>query len=110
AGAELDRQGNRTLLRELIAVQAQREPRVSARRQVAAGLVDVERSALEEHVRGFGELSGGREHLGQGEVEICVLSLELGWDRVGPEPGRHSTFAADRAQRRKLRLAVEPVA
>src|SRR5207248_4593368 len=42
AGAELDRERNRSLLGELVPVEAQSEPRGPARLEVAASLVDVE--------------------------------------------------------------------
>ncbi|MFN7143608.1 MAG: efflux RND transporter permease subunit, partial [Myxococcota bacterium] len=48
--AELDGERDRTRLGELVAVQPEREPRVPARLEVAAGLRGVERSALQEHV------------------------------------------------------------
>src|SRR5206468_2342039 len=72
ACAELDRERDRTLLRELVAVEAQCEPGVLARPQVAPGLRRVERAALEEDVGGVGELRGVGQYLGQREVEIRV--------------------------------------
>ena len=98
------------LSRELVAVEAQREPGVAARLEVAARLRRVERAALEEDVRRLGEPRRFRQHLGEREVEVGVGVVELGRDRVGAEPGRDAAGGADRAERRELRVAVEPVA
>ena len=83
-GAELDGERDRARLRELVAVQPQREPRVAARRQVAARLLGVEGSALEEDVRRFREPSRLREHLREEEVDVRVGVRELGRDGCAP--------------------------
>ena len=110
--AQLDRERDRTRLRELVAVQAQREPRVAAGRQVAACLRRVERPALEEDVRGLRELSRLRQHLVDEELDVRLGAgvRELGRDRVRAEPGRDAARVHDRAQLRELRVVVEPVA
>ena len=55
AGAELDREWHGAELGELIAVQSQRQPGGATGLQVAPRLVDVERAALDEDVRGRGD-------------------------------------------------------
>ena len=108
--AELDREPDRARLRELVAVQAQREPRVAARLEVAPGLADVERAALEEDVGGLGERRRLGQHLGEQEVEVGVAVVELGRHGVRAEPGRDAAGGADGAKLRELRVAVEAVA
>ena len=109
--AELDRERDRALLGELVAVQAQREPGVAARLEVAARLRRVERAALEEDVGGLGDLRRLGQHLGEREVEVRVgVAVELRRHRVRAEPRRHAAGVADRAERRELGVAVEPVA
>ena len=109
--AELDRERDRTLLGELVAVEPQREAGVAARLEVAARLGRVERAALEEDVGGLGERRRLGKHLGEGEVEVRVgVAVELRRHRVRPEPRRDAAGGPDRAQRRELGVAVEPVA
>jgi hypothetical protein len=108
---ELDRERDRALLGELVAVQAEREPGCAARLEVAARLPLVERAALQENVRRLGDAHSLGQHVAQDEVEIGVaVSVELGRHRVRAEPRRGTARVADRPQRGKLRLAVEPVA
>ena len=94
ARAELDRERDRALLGELVAVQAQREAGVAARLEVAARLRGVERAALEEDVRRLGELRRLRQHLGEREVEVRVGVVELGRHGVRAEPRRDAARAA----------------
>jgi hypothetical protein len=69
ARAEVDRERDRALLGELVAVQPQREACASARLEVPARLVAIERAALEKDVRRLGEPGRLRENLGECEVE-----------------------------------------
>ena len=110
ARAELDRQRHRASLGELVGVQAQREARVAAGLEVTPGLRRLEGAFLDEDVRRRGEPRGFREHLGQDEVEIRVGVAKLRRHRVRAEPRRDTALRRDRAQRRELGLAVEPVA
>ena len=109
--AELDGEGDRARLGELVAVQPQREPCVAAGSQVAAGLLGVEGAALEEDVGGLGELRRLREHLPEEEVEVRVGAgvRELGRDSVRAEPRRDATGIPNDAKLRELGVAVEPV-
>ena len=95
---ELDRERDRTGFRELVAVQAQCEPRIRAGIEVATRLLGVERAALDEHVGGFGDPRRVREHLSQRELEIRVGVGELRWDGVSAEPRRYAPGRTDRPQ------------
>ena len=110
ARRELDRERDRALFAELVAVQAQREARRAARLEIAPCLGSVERSSFEEHVRSLGELRRARQHLRQREVEIAVcVALELGRHCVRAEPRRDAAGGSHGTQRRELRVPVEPV-
>ena len=98
AGAELDRERNRTALRELVAVQPQRQSAAATRLEVAPRLLGVEGAALQEHVGGVGELCGVRKHLGERELEIRVGVHELRRHSVSTEPRRCASGGADRTQ------------
>ncbi len=100
--AELDGERDRAALRELVAVQAQREPRVAARGQVAACLRGVERATLEEDVRRVRKLRRLRQHLGQARSRDTRRVSRLGRHRVRAEPGRRAARSAHSAQRREL--------
>ena len=108
--AELDGERDRTRFGELIPMQSQGEPGVSARLQVAPRLRRVERTALEEDVRRLGNPHDLRQHLGEGEVEVLVRAGELRRHRVSPEPGRDTAGRLDSSQGGDLGLEVEPVA
>ena len=110
ARPQLDREPDRALLRELVAVKTQRETRGTTRLEIPPCLRRVERAALEEHVGGLRELGSLREHIAQREVEIRVGVVELGRDGVGAQPRRDAARRADCTQRRELRLDVEAVA
>ena len=86
------------------------EARGPADLEVPPRLRGIERTALEEHVGRLGYLCGLRQHLGNGEVEVGVGVRELRRHSVGAQPGRDAACVADRAERRELRLAIEPVA
>ena len=88
AGAELDRERNGACLGELVAVEAQREPRVAAGDEIAARLLGVEGAALQEDVGRLGERRRFGQHLGEREVEIRVGVVELRRDGVRAQPGR----------------------
>ena len=88
ARAELDRERDRSLLGELVAVEPEREAGVAAGGQIAARLCGVEGAALEEDVRRLGDARRLGEHLGEREVEVGVRVVELGRHGVGAEPGR----------------------
>ena len=98
SGAELDRQRNCTLLRELVAVQAQRQPGFGASGEIAPRLVGVERATLEEDVRGLRDLRRRREHLREGEVEVRVCVPELRRHGMGTKPRRDTVGRFDRTQ------------
>ena len=109
--AELDRERDRPLLGELVAVQAEREPGVTARLEVAARLRSVEGAALEEHVGRLGDLRSLREYLGESEVQIGIrVAVELRRNGMGAEPRRDPVRAADGPQRGELAVAIESVA
>ena len=109
--AELDRERDRAGLGELVAVQAQDETGGAAGLEVAPRLGGVEGAALEEDVGRLGQERGLGQHLREHEVEVGVaVAVELGRHGVGAEEGRDPARGPDRAQRRELGLAVEPVA
>ena len=108
--ADLDRERNRAELRELVPVQAQCKPCLSARLEIAARLPDVERAALDEDVCGFGDLRRRRQDLGEQKVEVRVGVVELRRHRVRAQEGRDPSFLPDHLQRGDLGLAIEPVA
>src|ERR1700722_6604220 len=109
ARAQLLREWDRAALRELVAVQAQLEPRLAASTEKPLGLGGVEGTPLEEDVRGPRESRGFGQHLGEREVEIRVGVRELRWHRMRAEPGRDPTRRGDRSERRELGVAVEAV-
>ena len=96
--AELDRERNRTLLRELVAVQAQRQTRFGASGEIAPRLVGVERATLEEDVRGLRDFRRRGEHLREGEVEVRVCVAELRRHGMRTEPRRDTAGGFDRTQ------------
>ena len=108
--AELDRERNRTRLRELVTMEPQLEAVRAARLEIATSLRSVERASLEEDVCGLGELRRLREDVGQDEIEIGVCVRVPGRCGMRTEPRRDPTRRSDRAQRRQLGLAVEAVA
>ena len=110
AGAELERQRDGAGLRELIAVEAQGETGVAARRQIPPRLGRVERAPLEEDVGRIGDARRLRQHLAEREVEVLVRGAELGGNGVGAEPRRDAPRRADGPERRELRVPIEPVA
>ena len=63
ARAELDRERDRSELGELIAVQAQREARVSACFEIPPSLVHSKRAALDEYVCSLGNRCRFGQHL-----------------------------------------------
>src|SRR5207248_10195230 len=69
ARRELDRERDGAGLRELVAVEPEREAGVAAGGQVPARLLGVERVPLEEDVGGLRELRRLGEHLRKREVE-----------------------------------------
>src|SRR5918995_2981531 len=116
AGAELEGQRDRTPLGELVRMQAEREPVLPARLEVASRLRHLERTTLQEDVGGSGQGRCFRQHFLDHELHVLSRALELGRDRMGPEEGRIHVHGAamsrvvDRTQRFHFRLAVEPVA
>ena len=70
--AELDRERDRTGLRELVAVESERQACCGAGLEVAACLGGIEGPALEEDVGRFGDRRGLGQHLGEREVEVGV--------------------------------------
>ena len=98
ARCELDRQPDRTLLGELVAVDAHCEARRRTGVEVAPRLRDVEGAAFEEDVGSLRELGCIRQDLGHHEVDVRVRVGELGRHRVGAQPRRDTPGVADRAQ------------
>jgi hypothetical protein len=91
-------------------VESQRQAGVAARLEVAARLLDRERSLLDEDVRRLRELGRFRQDLCDRKVHVGVGVRELGRHGVRAEPGWHAAGRGDRFQRRKLGFLVEPVA
>src|ERR671910_162206 len=116
AGAELEGQRDRTPLGELVRVQAEREPVLPARLQVASRLRHLERPTLQKYVGESGQGCCFWQHIMDHELHVLCRAIELGWDRVRSEKGRiyiHGVAmcrVVDRTQGLQLRLAVEPVA
>jgi hypothetical protein len=106
-GAELDRERDRSELVELIAVQPQRETRVTTGLEVAARLSTVN-APSSTNTSAASASARPRARPRQHEVEVSVRVLELRRHSVRAEPRRHAA-GAERAQRRELGLAVEPV-
>ena len=86
ASTELDGEGDRAALGELVAVQAQCEPGRRARLQVPSRLRGVEGTALQEHVRSIRELRGLGEDVAEDEVEVGIGVRVLRRDRMCSEP------------------------
>src|SRR5262249_25087770 len=105
--AELDRERDGPLLRELVTVEAKLEAGRTARLEIAPSLRGVERAALEKDVGGLCERSGLREHLAECEVEVRVGVVEPGWHGVRAEPGRDAAGRTDGAKRSELRVTIE---
>ncbi|MGZ4424856.1 MAG: hypothetical protein ACXVZK_09285 [Gaiellaceae bacterium] len=91
-------------------MQTERETRVGAGTQIAPRLPGVEGAALDEHVCGFRDSGGIREHLRQDEVEVGIRVVVLGRHCVCPEPRGDPALVSDRLQRVELGVAVEAVA
>ncbi len=108
--AQLDREPDRARLRELVAVQAEREPRGPARFEVAAGLIDIERAPLEEDVGRLRELRRVGQDVGDQEGDVRIAVGELGRDRVGAKPRRDATSGANSTQLRELGVVIEAIA
>ena len=91
ARAELDREGDRPRLRELVAVQAEGEAGLAAGLEVAARLPGVERAPLEEDVCRLCDPGRLREDVVDEEVDVGIAAVvgELGRDRVRAEKRRH---------------------
>ena len=98
AGRELDRKPDRPLFGELVAMDAQRKPRLRTGGEIAPRLREVEGAAFEEDVGGLGQLRSRGQDLPEREVEIRICVLELGRDGVCAEPGRHAAGSGDRTQ------------
>ena len=96
ARADLDRERDGSLLRELVAVQPEREAGRGASFEVAPGLLEVECSAFEEDVGRLGDPGRLGQDFGQREVEVCLRVLELGRHCMGAEPGRDAAGSGDR--------------
>src|SRR5207342_2974967 len=98
-----------TLPAELVAVEAQREPGVATRLEIATRLRRVECAALEEDVRRLRDSRRFGKNLGEREVEVGLGVVELGWNGVGAEPRRDAARRLDGAQGRELGVPVEAV-
>src|SRR5215210_1060902 len=115
-GAELYGQRDRTPLGELVRVEAEREPVLLARLEVAFRLRHLERTTLQEYVGGSAQGRCFWQHFMDHELHVLSRAIELGRYRVRSEKGRiyiHGTAMSrvvDRTQRLQLRLAVEAVA
>ncbi len=110
ARPQLDRERDRAALRELVAVEAQREPGVAAGDQIAARLRGVERPALEKDIGRGRESRRVGQDLCEREVEVRVGIGGLGRHGVCAEPGRRAARRGHGPKRLELGLAVEPVA
>ena len=110
ARAELDRQPDRADLVELVAVEPQGEPGPSTGLEVSPGLLDVERPALDEHVRRRRDPRGVREDRLDRPVDVRVGVRMLRRHRVRPEPRRDPARSRDRCELCELRVVVEAVA
>ena len=91
ARPELDREIERTDLGELVAVQAQREAVLARRLEIAPRLLDVERTALAEHVGGLGQppLRDLGQDLVDAQLDVGVGALGVLGHGVGGQAGGH---------------------
>ena len=110
ARAELDGERDRPHLGELVAVDAQLEPRRTTGDQIPARLLDVERPPLDEHVGGDGDARRLWQHLLDHPVDVRVGIRMLGRNGVRAEPGRHAAGRANGFELGELGVVVEPVA
>ena len=90
-------------------MEAEREPGGATREEVATCLLDVERSPLDEDVRGDRDARRVREHLGDQPVDVGIRVGMLGRDSVRAEPGRDAPGGPNRLELRELRVVVEAV-
>ncbi len=78
--------------------------------QVAAGLLDVERPALDEDVCGDGDPRRVGQDVRDQPVHVGVRVGVLRWHSVGAEPGRDAACVPDRLELRELGVVIEAVA
>ena len=107
---ELDRERYRAHLGQLVPVDAQLEARSPTREQVQAGLLDVERPALDEDIRRNRDPGRLGQHVLDRPVDVLGGVRVLRRDGVRAEPGRDAACRADGLELRELGVAVEPVA
>ena len=91
-------------------MQAQCQPRVSTRLQVAPCLSGVERAPLEKDVGRLRHERCVRKDLGEREVEVRVGIVELGRHRVRAEPRGNPAGGTDGTQLLELGVTIESVA
>ena len=109
--AHLDRELHARPEPELVAVHAQAEARVAASLEHRAGLVDVERTLLAEHVDPARDGPAGVQHLAADELHVVVRPpLVLGRHRVRSEEGHVVGQLGSDGARAALGLRLEPVA
>ncbi len=108
---ELDREPDRTQLRELIAVQPELEPGTTTGREIFTRLSDVERTALDKDIGRLRKPRSFRQDLTHQELDVRISSLPLELRRkcVRTEPGGNATCVAHDAELSELGLAIEPV-
>ena len=82
--AELDREWDAAGLRELVGVQPKLETSVTARLEIAPGLVDVESAPLEEDVGGVRDCRCFRQHDLERESHVGIGIRELGRNSMRP--------------------------
>ena len=91
--AELDREWDAAGLRKLVCVQPKLETGVTARLEIAPGLVDIEGPPLEEDVGRVRDCRCFRQHDLEGEGHVGIGIVNSGgtaWapSHVGPRPHR----------------------
>ena len=109
--AELDRERDRTALGELVAVQPQRQPRVAAGGRdsgAPASASNAPRSRKTSAASASCAASGSTSASAKSRYSSASRALRR--HRVRTEPGRRPAGRTNRAQRRELGVAVEPVA
>src|SRR2546421_387693 len=100
---QFDREGDCTLLGELVPVEAQGEAGLATRFEVAARLRDVERPTFQEYVGRFRKLRRIGQDVVESEIEVCVSVCELRRNGMRAKPCRNSARVPNGAKRREFR-------
>ena len=93
--AQLDCELDRAGFGELVAVQAQREPRAGACLEIPARLRGIEGSPFEEDVGRLRDCRRLWQNVGEEEIHVGARGVELWRHGVRAEPRRNASRGAD---------------